>query len=803
MSDYYKAQEVTAISLHHMIDTTELTHLSLPERKALVDEIARVIPAGNVPSMVAAGLMQAPGRVVSDLDNRRNLTLLMQGMQTFLDKAIYKTFFGGPAAVLSAYQMLLKLAGKDPAQSFPEGTWQFYVEFGLREDSGRHACETTGFQAALAREGLRLEPAEEMACWVAASAWLLTRYNALLENEWLERVQLRHYATITEDEKVAANWIKCRPYHTPPDYTEDYTVYRRMQFTEFYDRALDRLDRRTRRRIEESWDQPIIKKQHAFDLIAYQQQMTIRAMLNPTEYNDGRIHLPGDKLTVGVIEDGRYYMVGASSDHRPLSVSDARHICSSILRDKPSVGVAALDKLLANAHRRDQPTLRRLIAEEARPDFEALRRAPILINWDRADADQPLSLIRTGRRGIGDHPMTIFRTNQSMVFDLSHIFFDGPWGIAVAEILTSHATRLARQLAAQPRPVYKSVALRALNLSASAELRSTANAAHLPSEASAETTLALLEPIQKMRHSLQKRNDDLRLTVNDILILYRAVFGQCYEASPEVQAALIALEASPDAKVRQAASLARASIETAQQANPALLIPMDASALNPRERLYPTTFRNPFTDLLAEHRKTLATLEQHSRANLMSRPRAWAAFEQTRRDYLAIFGIFGKLMSKYKDVTMQGESVSTSTIKLLAGLPNSVRRMLDELPSHFDVVNDAIKGQEVFSNVGRVNDSSSLRRFVTAKDDNEKKVLAWGIMTDAAGVMHISLRDFRPHVAPLIKVKQGELAQQIAQDYVDAYARTLNQFVSEVLRIILVRRDATTPYPISTQHQGQ
>jgi len=45
-------------------------------------------------------------------ETRRNLALLMQGMQTFLDRAVYQAFFVGPATVLSAYQMLLRLAGK-------------------------------------------------------------------------------------------------------------------------------------------------------------------------------------------------------------------------------------------------------------------------------------------------------------------------------------------------------------------------------------------------------------------------------------------------------------------------------------------------------------------------------------------------------------------------------------------------------------------------------------------------------------------------------------------------------------------
>src|SRR5215468_12049675 len=106
--------------------------------------------------MVAAGLANLPGRSVPASETRRNLNLLMQGMQTFMDKAVFQTFFVGPATVLSAYQLLLKLAGKDIDSAFPEGTWQFYVEFGLREDSGRHACETVGFQRSLEHEGMQL-----------------------------------------------------------------------------------------------------------------------------------------------------------------------------------------------------------------------------------------------------------------------------------------------------------------------------------------------------------------------------------------------------------------------------------------------------------------------------------------------------------------------------------------------------------------------------------------------------------------------------------------------------------------------
>jgi hypothetical protein len=105
------------------------------------------------------------------------------------------------------------------------------------------------------------------------------------------------------------------------------------------------------------------------------------------------------------------------------------------------------------------------------------------------------------------------------------------------------------------------------------------------------------------------------------------------------------------------------------------------------------------------------------------------------------------------------------------------------------MLNNMLKGREVFSNVGAVVPSSTLQRFVTAKDDNEQKQLAWGILTDASGVMHISLRDFRPHVGTLQACQQAELARQITQDYLDSYAQGFNQFIRELHRITVASRE--------------
>lgn len=82
--------------------------------------------------------------------------MLFRGVRDVLDKAVYSTVFAGPAAVIMGYQKLLQLAGKDVDEAFPNGTWQFYLEFALREDTARHANETTGFQQALQAYSLSL-----------------------------------------------------------------------------------------------------------------------------------------------------------------------------------------------------------------------------------------------------------------------------------------------------------------------------------------------------------------------------------------------------------------------------------------------------------------------------------------------------------------------------------------------------------------------------------------------------------------------------------------------------------------------
>ncbi|MEO1290360.1 MAG: hypothetical protein AAFV93_21620, partial [Chloroflexota bacterium] len=120
---------LSSISQEH----EHISELSLPEIEAVVDIVSRVIPAGNVPGLIASGLARL-GRN-NQADAKRDVNMLLRGMQQMLDRAVFRFFFAGPAQVIWGYQKLLATLGHEPDAAFPEGTWQFYVEYALREDT--------------------------------------------------------------------------------------------------------------------------------------------------------------------------------------------------------------------------------------------------------------------------------------------------------------------------------------------------------------------------------------------------------------------------------------------------------------------------------------------------------------------------------------------------------------------------------------------------------------------------------------------------------------------------------------------
>ena len=270
------------------------------------------------------------------------------------------------------------------------------------------------------------------------------------------------------------------------------------------------------------------------------------------------------------------------------------------------------------------------------------------------------------------------------------------------------------------------------------------------------------------------------------LILYRAIHAATYKPSQKLLAEINKLAAT---QPEVAASL-RQLVEEASRTNPAILIPMDASLKVPRERIYPLNMEVPLVELnlLSLHAQTMKLLSAYEDST-EDRAAMYASFDHSQRLYLASLAGFGTILNRAKEIAIQGESASVGAIKLLAHLPLPLQHILDKIPERFEVLNNMLKGREVFSNVGAVVQTSTLTRFITAKDDNTQKQLAWGVMTDAKGIMRIHLRDFRPQVATLLSIGRKDLANMITQDYLDAYAEGFNAYIHDLSQITLASRD--------------
>jgi hypothetical protein len=758
-------------TIAHSKTVREISKLSLPEIDGLVERIARVAPAGNVPGVILNGLASLKQKQPSEENVRRDIGLLFRGVeQTLKDHAVYTTFFAGPAAIIYAYQSLLKLAGKNPDSSFAYGTWDFYVKYALRDDTARHACETHGFATTLRQHNIQLSEIDKLTAWVMTAVYCLHQYHHLLENEWRERVHTHLLAAhASELTGLYSQWEKQRPYARGHDAfpKEDYPAYRRRQFDQFMTAAtLDLPDATIR-----TW-QDDIEAVTAASLRHYQRQMTIRAYLKPGKYNEERQLFKDDEaFCVGIIHDSRYYLLKAcqDTDHTlPVSLETVREQIATIF-NHPALNTPHSLTGCARVKRSAWQVVSKKI--NCIDEIDGLHIAPIWINTDLQSRNVPLAQIRQVERAVGDQPLTLFFTPETAVFDLSHIFFDGAWGVSLAEIMTGEAIAWAAYLNTLPpaRPGNLRPYSPALELS-SKEVKRIQKADQIATEVSAETTTVNLPAILELRKLFKQRSDLLRLTVNDLLVLYRAIHAVTYYPDINLITQLQSLQ--KQTPTRDAAAAALTVIDN--NSNPTILIPVDASRNNPGDRLFPLAFTVPLTelDLINTHKRLLKLLAKQD-------PQA----EDVKRAYLGSLAGFGEVLSRAKEIANAGESASTGSIKLLAHMPAPLQQLLDTIPSHFDVLNDMIKGREVFSNVGQVAPTSSLTRFITAKDDNEKKTLAWGVMTDANQTMIVTLRDFRRHVAQLTAVHQQDLARKLTQDYLNAYARGLNKYISELYTI--------------------
>ncbi len=787
-TNYQRASQLTAHDLRtvaKVVSAQQLSRLSLPELDAVVDLVSKVVPAGNVPGMILSGLARLPGRRIPLQKMQQDVNALFSGVEQILDHAMYGTFFAGPAAIIWGYQNLLRLAGKDLESAFPEGAWQFYAGYALREDTARHTTETHGFDTLLNQHDIHLNQVDRLTAWFMSAVTCLHQYNALLENEWLERVCIStlEESDIKRAKRLFRDWEIKRPFRREEDGAEyDYPHYRRLKFDQFLKDSLQSLPAATYKK----WDSKVrnaIQK----ELGPYQRQMSILAYLEAGLYGETRVPFDLDEAQIGIIYKDSYYLlpICEPSSSKPVGVLNVRSQITSLLSSNSAPSQLAT---LARVKRSALSNLRNKLNPMFINDLDKLRFAPILISADLRSRSFPLSELRQAERGIGSHALTIFDTGETFVFDQSHIFFDGAWGTALSEIMTNEALSWARYLNLLPAPTSaESHTYTALRLQLQpADLELIQHTPHVLPEAGAETDKVDLQACLILRQLFKQRSDLLQLTINDLLVLYRAIHAATYKPSLKL---LTAIKKLSSTKPEIAATL-RQLVAEASFTNPAILIPMDASLKTPRERVYPLNIEVPLAELnlLDLHQQTIKLLDA-CEISVEDRDIVFVSFEHFQKLYLATLAGFGEFLAKAKEIAIQGQSPSMGAIKLLAHLPVPLQRLLDRVPEQFDLLNNILKGREIISNVGAVVPTSSLTRFVTAKDDNNQKQLAWGVLTDANSVMQISLRDFRPHVAALLSIGRKDLATMIAQDYLDSYADGLNNFIIDLSRITLGSRE--------------
>ncbi len=805
MEEYEKqhleASQATYKSLHTIARSQkvqELSSLSLPEIDEIIKEIANNAPAGNVPAIIMENLLRLPSGKVPVEVVRRDIALLFKGVEKSLKRNVtYYTFYAAPAKVLSSYQRMMKMLGRDSEDYFHEGTWQFYVDYALRDDTARHTCETHGFDTALNQNGIELSPVDRLTALAMTAVFTLHQYHALLENEWRERVYTDLLGTITSEKgqeyadyyaRLYNLWEAKRPYSRGGDVEphEDYPAYRRRKFDEFLGAALEGLSPD----IIAEWSKQVDDAE-AESLHYYIKQMSMRAYLNPNVYGEYRKSIPLEQTKIGIIYQGHYYLISScGSTGLPVDVGTMRAQIASIMADPPDKTAIQISSI-ATMKRASLPDLYETMGAALRQELDGLRMAPILINADFRGQNQipirtrhqALSTIRSGERGIGDHPLTIFDTGESLAFDLSHIFFDGIWGVSLAEIMTNEALAWAVYLSSLPAAAPGRKRPYSPTLYISEKDQAQINAfPQVLAEASAETTAVNLDAMLDLRNVFKKRNDLLRMTVNDMLVLYRAVHAAVHKPAPELLEQLQALQ--KEDKTAEAATKALSIIQEDSSVNPAILIPIDATRRSPRDRVFPMTFEVPMAnlELISNHQQTLAALHAYQRGS-RNRQHDFAQFKKQRETYFKTLAFYGSKFYDAKMEALSGENMSLNSIRLLANIPTSIQRQLDKIPGQFEALNDQIKGREVFSNVGKVAPTSTLIRFITAKDDNEKKELAWGVLTDAEGKMRITLRDFRPHVGLLQAAGRHDVANRIASDQLESYANGLNRYVRELYLI--------------------
>jgi hypothetical protein len=762
-------------------------------------------------------------------------------LSDFANQVLYYILIAIPAVILEGFQRIRTTVTRQ-TREYPRGSWQYYLGWKLREDLAHHTVETQGYHIDRPAEASELD---DLTAWIMTTIQFVWGYEELMGVIWDESIMLKLVEAAAEDcgmtnspdfIRLQRQWEVLRPYGAPLNGT--YADVRRAAFENFIRPKRAMLPREAQEWITDGYERLAATKR-----VGYQKQMSLLAKVIANRYMDEKDSIPLWDARIGLIVRGRYYLLDIAAhdedgypvvyghgggrwrlqfrDGEPIDETGEQLILEGEqlyrLRDHKWAGYLdmtsasriewqlqqilsetapeirhpemATDVLLAETPRSSQRRLRGLLPAESREELRQLSNAPVIINWDAGASEDWLAKLRRAQRGIGDHALTIRRTDKTFIFDQSHVFFDGTWSLAMAEVFTSAAVQWCRRIITITPS--ESTAVQPLRLQANDTFRKAAEDLRQTPEVTAETTIfEFISLVSQLRTMLSSRG--AQLTINDLLIITRIFHAAHYIPTPSVQREIDAFaEGARSPAEKRAVQAIKRSLERGRITNPALLIPVDASVTDPQERIFPITFRNLVLadNLVWVWDNTWDAYQAYRRIEPPDTPEGIQALKNFALKRALLIGnliAFSHVLAANKNVGLRGDSLNIAILKMLVGLPPFVQHILNYIPEQFSVLNEVIKGDEVYSNVGRVAQKSSLTRFMSAKDDGNTKALVWGIMSDDQNRLIITMRDFRPHVKPLIAADRTDLAQRMAQDYLTTYTAALIGLVARLSAMLQV-----------------
>jgi hypothetical protein len=444
-----------------------------------------------------------------------------------------------------------------------------------------------------------------------------------------------------------------------------------------------------------------------------QEQLSLACWLQPGRYLDRRTPITPQELNVAVYYGERYYLIPVS----PATTLAKLNSCVEQILAAPSeTGDATVEKVLGQSPRHLQASLRKRLPHETQEGLKALQTAPILLNWNLQSSQKRLRDIRNASRGGNDHPLVLFRTESSIVFDISHVMFDGMWAKHIADVMTKFAEGVERIPAAKA-----TAPLQSLRLLSGANFPKPTR----PLEVCAEADGIRLRDLQALRRKLAQQG--LRVTVNDFLIWARFEHSRRYQPGPRAREVLA--QAGPElaAQIQQ-------GWEEERRILPSLMVLVDIGKADPRLRLFSTTIQSTGMEDLA-------------------------ALSSTVQEKIA--------------VARHGKSFSSVASQLLVWTPSFLRPFGTWASEKVSFLLDRIQADEVFSNLGHVGAESSITRFASARGSVRGQTRVWGFLSTSDDVLYVTLRDFLPYVKQL----PPEQAQVLTQDFLDSYVETVNALI--------------------------